>query len=384
MQPNALNFKSNEHPASKELREVKSLLKQAMQEIGVKNQIIEKFTDFKERIEQMKNEEIVNLKSMFEQVRKKDEEAYSDHIRDLNDQIEEEKRTNDELMDMMGNKLNEDSMIDASHEELGDFKQQIFHKDQIINDVQSKNVELSKKLDMIWEEKSMLEEKFDSFELLKQSIDYDANTNMVLSQKIQYMETELNTLAQIKDSKDKDLNQAINELNQKDKMIIDKNNKIQELHEQLAQNENDYKEHLEQILNENDDLKGNCYEFQQDVEEYKNRLENLQSEIEDVHSKSTQKESEIMTNMQNEQDRAAKYLELQKVLNSVQTENELLKNQISELQNALEDQEDDMLDITNKNVSQSNDDTERIDELETQLKSTIKNHQLKEEVSNIH
>jgi len=149
MQPNALNFKSNEHPASKELREVKSLLKQAMQEIGVKNQIIEKFTDFKERIEQMKNEEIVNLKSMFEQVRKKDEEAYSDHIRDLNDQIEEEKRTNDELMDMMGNKLNEDSMIDASHEELGDFKQQIFHKDQIINDVQSKNVELSKKLDMI-------------------------------------------------------------------------------------------------------------------------------------------------------------------------------------------------------------------------------------------
>ena len=87
-----------------ELVEVKSLLYQAMKQIEEKNEIIEKFTQFKNKVEAMKNEEINNIHSLFIQEREKEEELYNQQILTLKGQIEEEKNNTNQLMEIFESK----------------------------------------------------------------------------------------------------------------------------------------------------------------------------------------------------------------------------------------------------------------------------------------
>ena len=147
----------------------------------------------------MKDEEISKLKSAFEQ----SQQEHIDYIKELESELAEEKRSNEELMEIVGNRLNNDSIIDNSREQIMEYENELKHKDQEINNVQQRNQELTHKLDQICNEKSVLEEKFESFENMRQSFDQE-NNNQRLNEKIEYLQHELENLTNTKNNKEQE------------------------------------------------------------------------------------------------------------------------------------------------------------------------------------
>lgn len=131
---------------------LQSLLEQALKELEVKNRIIEKFTVFKEKLEEVKEQEIENIREIFEQQREREKEYFNEQISELKDELEQEKRHTDELMDMIGHKLSDDSMMEVSQEQINEYKDKIRQRDEIINQVQERNIQLSKRLDQVCNE----------------------------------------------------------------------------------------------------------------------------------------------------------------------------------------------------------------------------------------
>ena len=105
---------------------------------------------------------------------------------------------NDDLVEMIGNKLNNDSIIEQSQDRLVEYEHKLKQKDEIIDKVHTQNVQLSKKLDEIWTEKSILEEKYESMESFRQSAEKENNNILFLKQKLDHLQQELDSVIKIK------------------------------------------------------------------------------------------------------------------------------------------------------------------------------------------
>ena len=68
------------------------------------NKIIDKFSEFKVKVEQMKNEEILSIQNLFEEERRKDAESYNEQIEVLKGDLEEERKNTNGLMEMFQSK----------------------------------------------------------------------------------------------------------------------------------------------------------------------------------------------------------------------------------------------------------------------------------------
>jgi hypothetical protein len=91
IEPNTLKSSIRSKSSSNELAEVKSLLTQSLNELEVKNHIIQKFTEFRDTFEQVKNEEISRIQAMYEEQAQKDNELYKEEIDVLTHELDHEK-----------------------------------------------------------------------------------------------------------------------------------------------------------------------------------------------------------------------------------------------------------------------------------------------------
>jgi hypothetical protein len=91
IEPNTLKSSIRSKSSSNELAEVKSLLTQSLKELEVKNHIIQKFTEFRDSFEQVKNEEISRIQAMYEEQAQKDNELYREELDVLTHELDHEK-----------------------------------------------------------------------------------------------------------------------------------------------------------------------------------------------------------------------------------------------------------------------------------------------------
>ena len=92
------NFKENMEPnreksirtseSSSELIKVKSLLDQAIKEIETKNLIIEKFEIYKQKVEEIKTQEMEGLLAKLEERRKYEVQMYIEYNQELKQELE--------------------------------------------------------------------------------------------------------------------------------------------------------------------------------------------------------------------------------------------------------------------------------------------------------
>lgn len=91
IEPNTQRSSARGKSPSIELTEVKSLLTQSLKELEVKNQIIQKFTEFRDKFEQIKDEEISKIHEMFEEQHQRDQKLHQEEIDGLIEELEHEK-----------------------------------------------------------------------------------------------------------------------------------------------------------------------------------------------------------------------------------------------------------------------------------------------------
>lgn len=91
IEPNTQRSSARGKSSSIELAEVKSLLTQSLKELEVKNQIIQKYTEFRDKFEQIKDDEISRIHQMFEEQRQKDQKLHQEEIDGLIEELEHEK-----------------------------------------------------------------------------------------------------------------------------------------------------------------------------------------------------------------------------------------------------------------------------------------------------
>lgn len=125
----------------KELQNSKIQLKELASVISVKNQIIDKL--------ELRNQQEV--------------ESLQEHIKELQSQLNEEKNANHENNYSL-NKLQNDSILEHTEEQLNYFQSLIKDKETLIDQVNTKYIELREKLNDTIREKSILEEKLENAE----------------------------------------------------------------------------------------------------------------------------------------------------------------------------------------------------------------------------
>ncbi|CAI2380543.1 unnamed protein product [Moneuplotes crassus] len=367
LSPNTQRSQRAKSP-NEELGEVKQLLYQAMKELETKNIIIGKFNQYKLKMDKEKEENNSRIQELLECSNEEANQTLVEQVKSLKQQLDNEKSNTNKLMQMFDGKFLH--ITSYRQNQCGyQYKDQLKYKDQLIAQFQEKNQALADKIDEVCNEKTILEEKYESIQNSFFEKENEDETTLVLTQKIEYLQEEIQEVSQAKHRKEVECDDLIQQLNDKEDVICAKNDEIQKIYSDFSSTEDEYQEHIKQLVEENEQLKQNCYQFQEELQGYKDKLEVLQTELTDIQSKSIDKDNDHMSftkqcedksqekisalrevydskaqelenkleeTMLKEQKECEENLRLQQTLYEIQAENERLKTELEMSKESIE------------------------------------------------
>ena len=118
--------------------------------------------------------------------------------------------------------MNEDSLLEVSNDQIAGYQHQIKLREEVINQVQDRNRQLTNKIEDILNQKSIIEQKFESIQSQQQKKTEESSTTLVLSQKIEYLQSEIESISEIKHKKEVECRNLEEQIRDKDNLIISK------------------------------------------------------------------------------------------------------------------------------------------------------------------